>query len=117
MKTKGEIKNEKRLRIKGRIRSKISGSAQKPRLAVFRSNKHISAQLIDDIAGKTILSASDIKGAKGTKMERAELIGSEIAKLAKDKGIEEVVFDRGGFKYIGRVKALADKAREGGLKF
>ncbi len=117
MKTKGEIKDNKRLRIKNRIRAKISGNDTKPRLSVFRSNKHISVQLIDDIKQVTIASSSDLKDAKGSKTERAEKAGVLIAELAKSKGITEVVFDRNGFKYAGRIKALADKAREGGLKF
>jgi len=117
MKTKGEIKDIKRLRIKNRIRAKITGTTQKPRLSVFRSNKHISAQLIDDVNKVTLVSASDIKNPTGTKTDRAEKVGVEIASLAKTKGITDVVFDRNGFKYIGRIKALADKAREGGLTF
>ncbi|MFT5360061.1 MAG: large subunit ribosomal protein L18 [Candidatus Paceibacteria bacterium] len=117
MKTKGEIKDNKRLRIKNRIRAKISGTADKPRLSVFRSNKYIQAQLIDDVAQVTLAAASDLKDPKGTKTERAEKAGIEIAELAKTKGISEIVFDRNGFKYAGRIKALADKAREGGLKF
>jgi large subunit ribosomal protein L18 len=117
MKTKGEQKDLKRIRIKNRIRSKVTGTEAKPRLSVFRSNKHVSAQLIDDVAQKTIVAASDLKDSKGTKTERAEKVGAAIAELAKAKGITEVVFDRNGFKYAGRVKALADKAREGGLTF
>jgi len=117
MKTKGEIKDNKRLRIKNRIRAKISGSETKPRLSVFRSNKHIQVQLIDDVKQVTIASASDLKDGKGSKTERAEKAGVQIAELAKAKGITEVVYDRNGFKYAGRIKALADKAREGGLKF
>ncbi len=116
MKTKGEIKDNKRLRIKNRIRAKISGTETKPRLSVFRSNKHIQAQLIDDVNQKTVAAVSDIKETSGTKTERAEKMGASIAEAAKTKGITEVVFDRNGFKYAGRVKALADKAREGGLK-
>ena len=117
MKTKGEIKDNKRLRIKKRIRAKISGTELKPRLSVFRSNKYISVQLIDDVNQKTIAAASDLKDKTGTKTERAEKVGASIAEVAKSKSITEVVFDRNGFKYAGRVKALADKAREGGLKF
>jgi large subunit ribosomal protein L18 len=117
MKTKGHKKDEKRMRIKNRIRAKVAGTKEKPRLAVFRSNKYISAQLIDDVAGVTIASATDIKESAGTKTERAEKVGASIASLGKDKGVHEVVFDRGGFKYIGRVKSLAEKARENGLKF
>jgi large subunit ribosomal protein L18 len=118
MKTKGEIKDNKRLRIKNRIRAKISGTAEKPRLSVFRSNKYIQAQLIDDVAQVTLAATSDLKDRKaGTKTERAEKAGLAIAELAKAKGITDIVFDRNGFKYAGRVKALADKAREAGLKF
>ncbi len=107
-----------RLRRKARVRSQISGSASRPRLSIFRSTSHISAQLIDDQTGKTLWSASDLKkGAKGTKTESAAIVGAEIAKVAKWLKIEEIVFDRGWFSYHGRVKALADAAREGGLKF
>lgn len=117
MKTKGEIKDNKRMRIKNRIRAKVTGSAEKPRLSVFRSNKHIEAQLIDDATGKTLVSAGDIKETAGTKIARAEKVGATLAERAQAAGIGEVVFDRNGFKYAGRIKALADKAREGGLTF
>ncbi len=106
-----------RLRIKARIRSTISGSAKRPRLAVFRSNTSIYAQLIDDAAGKTLAGTSSMKIAKGTKTEQAVAVGEEIATKAKELKIKEVVFDRGGFLYHGRVKALAEAARKGGLKF
>lgn len=95
----------------------MSGSASKPRLAVFRSNKFIYAQLIDDQNGHTIASASDIKEKKGTKLERATMVGKKIGEVAKENKIKTVVFDRGGFLYTGRVKALADAAREAGLEF
>ncbi len=117
--------NKKQVRHR-RVRSKISGTKETPRLSVFRSNVHVFAQLIDDNSGKTLISASDIvKGAKGgkktkaavTKTESAKAVGMEIAKMAEGKGIKKVVFDRGGYKYHGRVKALAEGAREGGLKF
>lgn len=100
-----------------RIRSKISGTATRPRLCVFRSINSIYAQLIDDTTGKTLASTSDLKTRKGTKVESAKTVGTELAKLAKELKIEECVFDRNGYKYHGRVKSLAEGAREGGLKF
>jgi large subunit ribosomal protein L18 len=103
-------------RIK-KIRSRISGTADRPRFAVNRSNQHIFAQLIDDKSGKTILALSDLKIAKGTKSEKAKQVGEEIAKIAKTKKITEVVFDRRGFKFHGRIKELAEGARAGGLNF
>lgn len=107
-----------RLRRKARVRSQISGTTARPRLSIFRSTTHISAQLIDDIAGKTLGAASDLKiTKKATKVELATQVGTEIAKIAKTLKIEEIVFDRGWFSYQGRVKALADAAREWGLKF
>lgn len=118
MKVTTVIKKEKRVRRHARIRSLVSGTAERPRLAVFRSNKFIYAQLIDDAKQVTLVSAADM-GAKttGTKVERAEKVGAELAQNAKAKGITSVVFDRGGFKYTGRVKALADSARSAGLIF
>lgn len=111
-------KTLKRLRRKNRIRSKISGTSEKPRLSVFRSNSHISVQLIDDVAGKTLASASDLSLKKeGTKTEMAQKVWEEIAKKIKDLNIESIVFDRGGFIYHGRVKALAEAVRNGGIKF
>ena len=112
-------KDLRRLRIKRGIRSKISGTAEKPRLAVFRSNTGISAQLIDDIKGVTVASSSSVefKTNKGTKSEISKLVGQKIAEKAKAAGIETIVFDRGGFLYHGRVKALAEGAREAGLAF
>ena len=113
-------KVEKRIRIKRRVRGKISGSAELPRLSVFKSNKEIYAQLVDDKEGKTLVSASSReKGvdAKGTKTGVSEAVGKAIAAKALAAGIENVVFDRNGFVYHGRVKALADGAREAGLKF
>lgn len=113
-------KLEKRLRIKRRVRGKISGSAELPRLSVFKSNKEIYAQLINDKDGVTLVSASSReKGVdlKGTKTEISAAVGKAIAAKAIAAGIEKVVFDRNGFVYHGRVKALADGAREGGLKF
>jgi large subunit ribosomal protein L18 len=103
-----------------RVRGKIVGSAERPRLVVFRSNRGIEAQLVDDLEGKTLAAASWLnlkKSFKGSKSEQAAEVGKELAKRAKDAGIETVVFDRGGYLYHGRVKALADAAREGGLKF
>ncbi len=109
---------QKKASLKRKIRATISGTAARPRLSVFRSNKSISVQLIDDVAAKTIVSASDRAAKKGAKkMEGAIAVGKEIAKLAKEKGIETIVFDRAGFKYAGRIKALADAAREAGLTF
>ena len=119
MKTKEDI----RARIHRRIRKKISGTPERPRLAVFRSQSHIYAQVIDDGTGKTVCSASSLdetlkKDAKrGANVASAKAVGSLIATRAKEKGVEAVVFDRGGFQYHGRIKALADAAREGGLKF
>ncbi|MBD3363186.1 50S ribosomal protein L18 [Candidatus Dojkabacteria bacterium] len=111
-------KEEYRKRRKMKIRKKISGTADRPRLAVFRSNAHIYAQLIDDENNVTLGSASDLDlKAKGTKTERAETVGKEIAKIAKSKKIETIIFDRGGYKFHGRVKALADGAKEAGLIF
>lgn len=107
-----------RIRRKVRIRAKISGTASRPRLAVFRSNENIYAQIIDDTTGNTLAAASDLKDtAKATKVDAAKKVGEEIGKKAKDLKINEVVFDRGGFAYHGRVKALADAARESGLTF
>ena len=113
-------KVEKRIRIKRRVRGKISGSSELPRLSVYKSNKEIYAQLINDIDGKTLVSASSRdKGvdATGTKTEVSAAVGKAIAAKAIAAGIENIVFDRNGFVYHGRVKALADGAREGGLKF
>ena len=112
------IKLIKRARLHAKIRTKVSGTAEVPRLSVFRSNTGVYAQLIDDVTKSTVVSASskDIKGKK-TKVEQSTLVGGEIAKLARAKGIKKVVFDRGGFKFAGRVKALASGAREGGLVF
>ena len=110
-------KQTKRTRLHKRIRSRVSGTAACPRLAVFRSNQFIYAQVIDDLAAKTLASASDIKATAGTKTERAQAVGKDIAAAAKKSGITKVVFDRGGFKYTGRIKTLADAAREAGLTF
>ena len=119
MADKLKIKRQQRVSRKNRIRAKISGSAKIPRLNVYRSLKHIFAQLIDDDKGMTIVSASDfeIKSKKGKKSDKAKEVGLLIAQKAKENKITEVVFDRSGFKFHGRVKAVADGAREGGLKF
>ena len=111
-----QSKKDKRKKTRFSIRKKVSGTLKRPRLAVFRSNKEIYAQLIDDIAGNTLACASSVE-AQGTKTEQAVLVGKLIADNAKKAGVSEVVFDRGGFVYHGRVKALADSARNEGLKF
>jgi large subunit ribosomal protein L18 len=110
-------KNEKRIRLKKKIRVKIHGTSLRPRLSVFRSNKFIYAQVIDDTKGKTLVEASDIKISKGTKTERAKEVGNTVAALCLKAKINEVVFDRNGFKYTGRIKLVADAARSTGLKF
>jgi large subunit ribosomal protein L18 len=111
---------EARGRIRERIRHKVRGTSERPRLAVFRSLKSIYAQVIDDSTGQTIASASSLEkdaGAKGANAAAAKAVGALIAKKAKDKGINRVVFDRGGYHYHGNIKALADAARENGLEF
>lgn len=119
VKTKEEVRN----RIRARIRKKLGGSAERPRLCVFRSQSHIYAQVIDDEAGRTLAAASsldkDLRATmkRGATVKAAQAVGGLIAQRAKEKGVELVVFDRGGFLYHGRVKALADAAREAGLKF
>lgn len=112
-------KDLRRLKIRRSIRKKISGTNSKPRLSVFRSNKGIYVQLIDDVQGLTLVSASssEIQSEKGTKTELSKVVGQKLAEKALSNGITEVVFDRGGYLYHGRVKALAEGAREGGLKF
>ena len=108
----------RRQKIKNRIRSKVSGTSARPRLSVFRSNTGIYAQLIDDLAGKTLASASYKEVAKSeNKVDQSVQVGKKLAEKARAAGVTEVVFDRGGFLYHGRVKALADGAREAGLKF
>lgn len=113
-------KEFRRLRIKHRIRKVVSGTPERPRMSVFRSSKEIYVQLIDDNAGKTLMAASSmdktVADQKVTKMEQAKLVGKLIAQKALETGISQVVFDRGGYLYHGRVKSLADAAREGGLK-
>ncbi len=114
----GLNKEQSRKRIHRRIRKKLSGTAQKPRLAVYRSNKAIYAQLIDDDKGHTIAAASSVElGATGSKVEQSKAVGKLIAEKANAQKIETVVFDRGGYLYHGRVKAVAEAAREAGLKF
>ena len=111
---------EGRLRRHRRVRAKVIGTAEKPRLVVFRSNRGIEAQLVDDASGKTLAAASHLglaKSFKGDKSQQAEAVGKALAAAAKKAGVEACVFDRGGYLYHGRVKALADGAREGGLKF
>jgi len=113
-------KNQKRVRIHDRIRKRIAGHAERPRLSIYRSTNHIYAQIIDDLHGKTIVAASTVEG-KGKKtggnLASAKEVGKSVAEKAKAKGITKVVFDRGGYLYHGRVKALADAAREAGLQF
>jgi len=124
MKESTQFKREARIRRQKRVRRKVAGSAGRPRLSVFRGHRHIFAQLIDDEAGVTLAEASSLKaeGAKaeegeGRKCAVARAVGGELARKAQEKGIEAVVFDRGGYQYHGRVAALAKGAREGGLKF
>ena len=113
-------KAERRQRIKYRIRKRLSGSGERPRMTVYRSNKQIYVQLVDDNSGQTLVSASskekEIASQKVNKIDQAKLVGKRIAEKAKEKGIESVVFDRNGYLYHGRVKNLADAARESGLK-
>jgi large subunit ribosomal protein L18 len=110
-----------RFKRKRRIRARVEGTAERPRLAVFRSNKHLHVQLIDDVKGHTLVAAStveqELKEKLGGSVEGAKTLGNLVAKRAMAKSISQVVFDRGGYLYHGRIKALADAAREGGLKF
>jgi len=114
-------KSQRRSRIKSRIRKIVSGTEARPRLSGFRSNKEIYAQIVDDVTGKTLVAASsrdkDISSSKGNKVEIAALVGKSIAEKALKAGVETISFDRGGYLYHGRVKSLAEGAREGGLKF
>ncbi len=115
-------KNDTRQRVHERIRKKMLGTAERPRLSVYRSLNHIYAQLIDDLKGATLVAASTTEGGKGNKrtggnLASAKEIGKQLAQRAKEKGITKVVFDRGGYLYHGRVKALAEAAREAGLQF
>ena len=116
---KKESKNVSRVRRHARVRAKISGTAETPRLCVYRSNKNIEAQLIDDVKGVTLVSSSSmsLKLENGSNIEAAKLVGKDIAEKAVAKGLKKVVFDRSGYIYHGRVKALAEAAREAGLEF
>ena len=113
-------KEQRRARIKKRIRKIVEGTAERPRLTVYRSNKEIYAQIIDDASGKTVAYVSSLKNEeahKGSKTDQAATVGRLIGEKAKEAGVENVIFDRSGYLYHGRVKALADAAREAGLKF
>lgn len=110
-------KEQRRLKIKFRIRKSVKGTAERPRLSVFRSNKQIYAQVIDDITGITLAAASSLGLEKMNKTEQAKKVGELVANKAKEAGVDKIVFDRNGYLYHGRVQALADAAREGGLKF
>jgi large subunit ribosomal protein L18 len=116
-----QVKKDKRKKIRFSIRKRISGTSERPRLAIFRSNKQIYAQVIDDVSGTTLASASSLllkdKERKEPKLAQAKIVGNMIADNAKKSGVEKVVFDRGGFLYHGRIKSLADGARESGLIF
>jgi large subunit ribosomal protein L18 len=116
-----KARRDARIRRHRRVRKKVVGTAERPRLAVFRSNKHISAQIIDDVAGRTLASASsvegDLRGGATGNVESAKAVGTLLAGRAKAAGVERIVFDRGGYLYHGRVAALADAAREAGLEF
>ncbi len=117
------LKKDKRARRKRRIRKKVSGTSERPRLTVYRSHKHIYGQIVDDLTSKTLVAASslvkELKGAAkhGGNVDAAKKVGALLAKRALEKGVKQVVFDRNGYLYHGRVKALADAAREAGLKF
>lgn len=113
----GNTKIVQRARRRKRIRAKLFGTALKPRLSIFKSNKFTYAQIIDDASGKTLVAANDMGIKKGGRLLRAEEVGKLIAEKAKEKKIKKVVFDRGGFIYTGRVRALAESARAGGLEF
>lgn len=121
MSTSAKQKREARIRRHTRVRKRVRGTPERPRLAVFRSNKHISVQVIDDRAGRTLVSAStyepDLRGGPTSNKEAAARVGSLVAERARAAGIERVVFDRGGFLYHGRVAAVAEAAREAGLEF
>jgi large subunit ribosomal protein L18 len=111
-----ELKRGARLRRHRRVRRKVSGTAERPRLAIYRSNRHIYAQLVDDQAARTLAAASDLRAEAGNKRDRAKQVGQAIAERAKALGVGGVVFDRGGRLYHGRVQAVAEGAREGGLE-
>ena len=110
-------KTQNRIRRAARVRARIEGTAEKPRLSIYRSNTHISVQAIDDVAGVTLCSANDMAAKAGTKSERAATVGETIAKAMLEKGIKTCAFDRGGYLYHGRVKSLAEAARSAGLAF
>jgi large subunit ribosomal protein L18 len=110
-------REEKRYRRHLRVRKKVTGTAERPRLVIFRSLKHITAQLVDDVAGRTLMTVSSTDLSEGKKTEKSKEVGKRLASRAKDSGVKKVVFDRAGYKYHGRVKAVADGAREGGLEF
>ncbi|MBO4217975.1 MAG: 50S ribosomal protein L18 [Erysipelotrichaceae bacterium] len=116
---KNALRNEERIRRHARVRTKVAGTPECPRLNVFRSNANIHAQIIDDVNGKTLVAANSVemKLENGGNVEAAKQVGKKIAERALEKGIKEVVFDRGGYAYHGRVQALADAAREAGLEF
>ena len=110
-------KQDKRIRLKKKIRTKVAGTSARPRLTIFRSNKFIYAQVIDDVTGKTLAAASDVKMTGGTKTQRAKEVGKMVGEVCMKNKITKVVFDRNGFKYTGRIKLVADAARVSGLKF
>jgi large subunit ribosomal protein L18 len=112
-----KTREQQRYRRHLRVRKKVSGTAERPRLVIFRSLKHISAQIVDDVAGRTLLTVSSTDLESGKKTEKSLEVGKRIAERAKSAGITKVVFDRAGYKYHGRVKAVADGARKGGLEF
>ncbi len=114
---KNSAKKLHRIRRHEKVRAKISGTSSRPRIAVFKSNQYIYAQVVDDESGKTLLSVSDMEVKKGKKSEKALKIGETLAARMKEKGLLEAVFDRGGFKFHGRVKSVADGLRNGGIKF
>jgi large subunit ribosomal protein L18 len=117
MADKAKATKDARVRRHIRIRRKVSGTTERPRLCVFRSNKYIYAQIIDDSKHAVLLSAGKVEGTEKGKISQSKLVGKKIAELALAKGIKQVVFDRGGYIYHGRIKALAESAREAGLKF
>jgi len=112
-----KTREAKRVRRHLRVRKKVTGTQERPRLVVFRSSKHITAQLVDDVAQRTLMTITSQAVAEGKKTEKSAAVGRTLAARAKDAGITRVVFDRAGYKYHGRVKAVADGAREGGLEF
>ena len=114
---KPRTRSEQRYRRHLRVRKKVIGSAERPRLVVYRSLKHIYAQVVDDTTGRTLVSASDLAVGEGKKAQRSLEVGKQLAAKAKEAGITRVVFDRAGYRFHGRVKAVADGAREGGLEF